>query len=197
LVGCSRSPGRILGASVLSVGAALQLGAFSVVLETFLSGKSELPFGAFALLMQPIHLAIGCVEGFVTAGVINYVRSARPEILESIAAAKPMDRRVSVRNLTITFIVLAVIAGGALSRFASTLPDGLEWSITKITGIGGPAAGQGGTPVLESVQGEAASARPEEKAGTSAAGAIGAVVCLGLIVLIGMGIRSFRRKSRA
>ena len=52
-------------------------------METLLSGKSELPFGTFVLLMQPIHLAIGIVEGFVTAGVINYVRGVRPEILEA------------------------------------------------------------------------------------------------------------------
>ncbi len=78
LVGDGKTSGRILAASVVSAVAALQLGAFSVVLETLLSGKSELPFGAFLLMMQPIHLAIGIVEGFVTAGVINYVRSARP-----------------------------------------------------------------------------------------------------------------------
>ena len=214
LTGRRGSPGRILAASVLSVAAALQLGAFSVVLETVLSGKSELPFGAFALLMQPIHLAIGCVEGFVTAGVISYVRGARPEILESIAAARPMGRGVSLRNLLITFVVLAVIAGGALSRFASTLPDGLEWSIAKITGGGGPAAEQGTVPAPGGIQGktdvlpgypsepagsapnrgDAPAAWPEGKAGTSAAGVIGAVVCIGLIVLIGLGIRSFRGK---
>jgi cobalt/nickel transport system permease protein len=214
LVGCGRSPGRILGASVLSVAAALQLGAFSVVLETFLSGKSELPFGAFVLMMQPIHLAIGCVEGFVTAGVINYVRSARPEILESIAAAKPMGRGVSQRNLLITFIVLAVIAGGALSRFASTLPDGLEWSTAQITGRSDlPEATQGIVSALKRIQEktaflpdytfkpakngsnrEAAPVRPEREAGTSAAGVIGAAVCIGLIVLVGLGIRSFRGK---
>ncbi|MHB9098392.1 MAG: energy-coupling factor ABC transporter permease [Syntrophales bacterium] len=216
LVGKSRSPGRILGASVLSVAVALQLGAFSVVLETFLSGKSELPFGAFVLLMQPIHLAIGCVEGFVTAGVINYVRSARPEILESIAAARPIGRGVSLKNLLITFTVLAVITGGALSWFASTRPDGLEWSIAKITGRGDlPEATQGIVPALKGIQGktaffpnydfkpaksgsngeEAAPARPEGKAGTSAAGLIGAAVCIGMIILIGMGIRSFRGKN--
>jgi cobalt/nickel transport system permease protein len=72
-VGYSKSPGRILAASIVSVAAALQFGAFSVVMETLLSGKSELPFSSFVLMMQPIHLAIGIVEGFVTAGVINYV----------------------------------------------------------------------------------------------------------------------------
>jgi cobalt/nickel transport system permease protein len=93
LVGDNKKPGRVLVASIVSVVLALQLGAFSVVMETLLSGKSELPFGAFVLMTQPIHLAIGIVEGFVTAGVINYVRSARPEILEYIAVSRPLVQR--------------------------------------------------------------------------------------------------------
>ena len=51
----------------------LQLGAFSVVLETTASGISELPFGSFVLLMSPVHLAIGIVEGLATAAVVAFV----------------------------------------------------------------------------------------------------------------------------
>jgi len=32
----------------------------------------------------------------------------------------------------VTFVILAVVTGGALSWFASTHPDGLEWSIEKL-----------------------------------------------------------------
>lgn len=53
------TPKRIFGASMLAVIIGFQLGAFSVVLETLFSGKTELPFGTFVLLMQPVHLAIG------------------------------------------------------------------------------------------------------------------------------------------
>jgi cobalt/nickel transport system permease protein len=217
LVGGSKTSGRILGASVVSVTAALQLGAFSVVLETLLSGKSELPFGAFLLMMQPIHLAIGIVEGFVTAGVINYVRSARPEILASIAASQPIGRGVSLKNLMITFIVLAVITGGVFSWFASTHPDGLEWSIEKVTGRGElPEAEHGIAALLKGIQDktaflpdytfkstagtepkkeEAPPAWPGIDGGTSAAGLIGAAIVLGMIMLIGVGIRSFRGRN--
>ena len=198
---------------------ALQLGAFSVVLETLLSGKSELPFGAFLLMMQPIHLAIGIVEGFVTAGVINYVRSARPEILESMAASRPLGRGVSLKKVLATFAVLAVITGGVLSWFASTHPDGLEWSIEKITGRGGlPEAEQGIAPVLKGIQEktaflpdyafkpsgnepkkeEPASAWPGIDAGTSTAGIVGAAIVLGMIISSGWGSGSFRgRKAMA
>ncbi len=214
LVGNSQKPGRILVASLVSAVTALQLGAFSVVLETLLSGKSELPFGAFLLLMQPIHLAIGIIEGLVTAGIINYVRSARPELLETMAALRPLDASISLKKIMATFIVLAVITGGALSWFASTHPDGLEWSIEKVTGKGElPEQENGIAPVLKGIQektaflpdygfkpagndakeGEAPPVWPGIEAGTSVAGLIGAVIVLGMIVLIGMGIRSFRR----
>ena len=54
---------KLVLASVLGCVVTLQLGALSVVVETSLSGITALPFGAFAALMQPIHLAIGLVEG--------------------------------------------------------------------------------------------------------------------------------------
>ena len=57
--------GKIVLASILGCVITLQLGAFSVVLETSISGITDLPFGAFVGLMQPIHLAIGLVEGLV------------------------------------------------------------------------------------------------------------------------------------
>ena len=216
LVGGSKTSGRTLVASGVCAIVALQLGAFSVVLETLLSGKSELPFGAFLLMMQPIHLAIGIVEGFVTAGVINYVRSARPEIIDSMAASRPLGREVSLAKIMATFAVLAVITGGAFSWFASTHPDGLEWSIANITGRGElTEVEQGIILTLKGIQEktaflpnynfrpagtepkkrEALDVWPGINAGTSSAGLIGAVIVLGMIVLIGMGIRTFRRKQ--
>lgn len=216
LMGAGRRPGRILVASIASVVLALQLGALSVVLETFLSGKSELPFGAFLLLMQPIHLAIGVVEGAVTAAVINYVRSARPEILESLAASRPLGQGVSLKKVLATFAALAVIAGGALSWFASTHPDGLEWSIEKVTGGSElREAEQGIAPALKGIQEKtaflpdyqfkpaengaeksaAAPVWPAVDVGTSTAGLIGAAIVLVMIMLIGVGIRTVRRRT--
>ena len=113
-------------------------------------------------------------------------------------------------------MALAVITGGALSWFASTHPDGLEWSIEKITGKGElPEQEQGIAPVLKTIQEKTAflpdyNFKPAEKdakkeeadpawpgidAGTSAAGVIGAAIVLGMILLIGLGIRSFRRRE--
>lgn len=110
----------------------LQLGAFGVVLETKASGISELPFGAFILLMQPIHLAIGIVEGLATAAVVTFVARARPEAM--FPAQADVESRNSMRPVLIGLLIATAIAGGAASWFASTHPDGLEWSIAKVSG---------------------------------------------------------------
>ncbi|MGZ8463569.1 MAG: energy-coupling factor ABC transporter permease [Candidatus Deferrimicrobiaceae bacterium] len=218
LAGNGRSPQRILVASLASGIIGLQMGAFSVVLETLLSGKTALPFGTFVLIMQPIHLAIGIVEGFVTAGVIGYVRAARPEILESSASAIPLAAGISLRNVLIGFVGLAVVTGGALSWFASAHPDGLEWSIEKVTGKrelpeqeqGVPAALKGlqektaflpdygfKPPASEPKAKEEKPAWPNVDAGTSVTGLIGGVLVLAMAFGIGWGIRAFRGKRSA
>jgi cobalt/nickel transport system permease protein len=117
--------GRITAASVSAAIIALQIGAFCVVLETFVSGAIELPFFSFVLLMQPIHLAIGIAEGFATAAILCFVYKMRPEIIEN----SPNNAAI------IAFAIATLIAGGALSIFASSNPDGLEWALEKITRI--------------------------------------------------------------
>ena len=122
----------LLGAT-LSAAAGLQLGAFSVVMQTLASGISELPFGTFLLLMQPIHLAIGLVEGIVTTAVVTFAWNARPEVLLSAAQNAPI-KGISLRKFLAGLAVAAIITGGALSWFASSYPDGLEWSMARTAG---------------------------------------------------------------
>jgi cobalt/nickel transport system permease protein len=120
--------------SILAVVAGLQLGAFGVVLETLFSGVTELPFGTFVLLMQPIHLAIGLVEGVVTAAVLCFVHSARPELLESAVSGGKVEGGVRIGRIVTVFAVVAALVAGALSIFASANPDGLEWAMEKTAG---------------------------------------------------------------
>jgi cobalt/nickel transport system permease protein len=49
-----------------------------------------------------------------------------------------------VRNVVLVFLTVALVTGGFISWFASKKPDGLEWSITKVTGreeLKGPEQG--------------------------------------------------------
>ena len=130
-------------ASMLAAIVGLQMGAFGVVLETVFSGISSLPFSTFVAMMQPIHLAIGIVEGLVTASVVSFVYKARPEIMQCAMEGHPIGSH-PVRNIVLAFLAVALVTGGFVSWFASKNPDGLEWSITKVTGqeeLKGPEQG--------------------------------------------------------
>ncbi|NSW87574.1 MAG: PDGLE domain-containing protein [Syntrophobacteraceae bacterium] len=125
--------GDIFMASMAGSIFGLQMGAFAVVLETLLSGITDLPFSAFVILMQPIHLAIGIVEGFATAAVVGYILQTRPEILGMADSMHRAGSR-SFKSVLAGFLAVTVIVGGALSWFASANPDGLEWAMLHTSG---------------------------------------------------------------
>jgi len=122
-------------ASMIAVVVSLQLGAFGVVLQTQAAGITELPFTTFALFMQPIHLAIGILEGIITAAVLCFLYKAQPQILESANAGAPIPKTAPLRNVIVTLVAITITAGGALSIFASQHPTGLEWSIERTAGV--------------------------------------------------------------
>lgn len=131
LAGETPNQGRLMAASIIAAVVGLQLGAFGVVLETVSSGISELPFSSFVLLMQPIHLAIGLVEGVVTATLLVFLHKARPELF---GAVQPDAQPRSLRPVIISLALATMVIGGALSWFAASDPDGLEWSMGKVSG---------------------------------------------------------------
>jgi cobalt/nickel transport system permease protein len=197
--GRSRMNLAIMAAAI----ATLQLGPFCVVLETWCSGISALPFATFLFLMQPVHLAIGIVEGIVTIAIVSFVRSARPDIVPGTASVLPGDSRPA-RALLVAFLAAALVTGSIVSWFASKSPDGLEWAITKVTGreeLKSPDRGV--HRVLAALQGKTAflpdyafrkpagtEARPEREqkdngSGTSLSGLVGAVITLALVFLGG------------
>lgn len=122
-----------LAATVAAAVVGMQLAAFGVVVETSLSGISALPFETFLLLMQPIHLAIGLLEGLLTAAIIAFVCRARPEIRAQVIAGQPVGN-LPRRGLIPAFLLAALITGGILSNFVSEHPDGLEWAISRVAG---------------------------------------------------------------
>jgi cobalt/nickel transport system permease protein len=209
--------GRLTIAAVASVMVAMQFGPLSIVIQTVISGISELPFKSFLLLMQPIHLGIGLVEGLVTAGFIAFVRRARPEILESRMASRPL-KQISSRKALVGLALAALLTGGIFSWFASTHPDGLEWSIQKIYGKPDMSVPEEGIiPFLEGVQektailpdygfrsdepspadenlagmGKKEDFWPKVSSGKTIAGIVGSMMTLGLAILIGL---LFRRR---
>lgn len=193
IVGDQPTQARLLTGSLIAAVFGLQLGAFGVVMETTLSGISSLPFSSFVMLMQPIHLAIGIVEGLVTAGVISFIWQARPEILEKAAADQPIGA-LPIGKVLVIMAVLTVFTGGILSWYASEHPDGLEWAMFKVSGQEELEAEGGIHHSLAGVQEQTAflpdygfkNTRKGDsgRKGTSTAGLIGGF----MVMLMGMGI---------
>ncbi|WP_455500269.1 energy-coupling factor ABC transporter permease [Gemmiger sp.] len=181
---------KIIAASVLGCVLTLQLGAFSVSLETLASGITALPFKAFLLTMQPIHLAIGLVEGAITAAVLVFLHEARPSLLWQAGGADA-NQKMTRRGVLGVLAALAAVTAGLLSLFASAFPDGLEWSLQRLTGsteldAEGPVQAffariQNFTALLPDYN----LSGSDSAAGASAAGLIGAAVVLAAVVVVG------------
>lgn len=206
---------RIALASIIGCVITLQLGAFSVVLETTISGITELPFGAFVGIMQPIHLAIGLVEGLITTAVLLFIYEARPELLTELSGeAEKTKSRCSLKTTIAILAVAVVIVSGVLSLFASGNPDGLEWSMfgnseagysanmgldEEDYGISSKAADTAGaiqekTAFLP----DYAFSTSDSAAGTTVSGLVGSAIVAGAAVLICMlgGFFRIRRNKR-
>jgi cobalt/nickel transport system permease protein len=199
LAGDERSSGRIALASMAAAVVGLQLGALAVVLETRASDVSSLPFGPFLLLMQSVHLATGLVEGAITAVVVLAVRRSRPEL-----APTTTEGGRSVLALA----AAAVVAAGALSWFASTRPDGLEWAAARAS-AGAPPVPAGPVHAFAARLQRATAVMPDydlrgaspdraggwgaPRAGTSAAGLLGIGLSVGFVAVVGLGARALRR----
>ena len=203
---------HIILASILGCVITLQLGAFSVVLETTLSGITELPFGAFVALMQPIHLAIGLIEGVVTAAVLLFVYESRPELLRDVNPS--LSGAPAKRSLKATLAILAavvVVVGGGLSLFASSNPDGLEWALFGNAeagysenmgldeddfGVSSKAADTAGAiQEATSFLPDYAFADNDTAVGTSVSGIVGSAMVAGVAVLICLAGGFFRKKK--
>jgi len=260
---------RLSVASVISAVLGLQLGAFCVVTQTYLSGITALPFGTFAALMLPIHLAIGLVEGVVTAAVLCFVYKMRPDIIvrrepetdtqtysyalpvqtadaflkseadtqtrsdaipEQINGASTQIAGVYAKPdafskpgaflihakapsrpnvFLIVLTAITIITGGVLSLFASTHPDGLEWSVEKTTALvaGVPQTeleAEGGIyDGAADIQKAAAflpdyafADDPENAVGTTVSGILGVVITFTLAGAAGLLITMIKRQKK-
>lgn len=201
-------------ASVAGCILTLQLGAFSVVLETSLSGITELPFGAFLALMQPIHLAIGLIEGLITAAVLIFVYEARPELLREVDQSGEIKGKCSFAGTIVILAVVVAVIGGGVSLLASSNPDGLEWSLfgnedagyTQNMGLNEEDYGVTSSVAekAEKIQERTAflpdyafAEDSENPAGTSVSGLIGSAIVAAFAILTCLLGGFFRKRKRA
>ncbi|MBF0177070.1 MAG: energy-coupling factor ABC transporter permease [Magnetococcales bacterium] len=185
---------------------ALQLGALGVVVESRLSDLAELPWLAFLLAMLPIHLAIGVVEGFVSVAVLLFLYQLDPERREGAWYAP--TRTTTRSRVLVAMGGVALVTGVLLPWYASSQPDGLEWSVARVIGRAEPD-GSGGAlhRVLSRLQkhtapmpdyefgrgdgqeGEAGSGLRAFRGEKSLAGLVGGALTLIVLWGVGWGLR--------
>lgn len=109
-----RVSGAFVAAWVATVASAVMVG-----LEIWMSGRA--PLGLVVTSMAAWHALIGIGEGVITAGLVGYVLSVRPDLLEGERGSAAGGRSVALALLCLA------LAAAALSFLASSSPDGLEF----------------------------------------------------------------------
>lgn len=190
---------KITVASILGCVLTLQLGAFSVVLDTTASGITALPFSTFLAWMQPIHLAIGAVEGLITSAVLLFIYQSRAELFWGVGESKQTVKGKHSSRAISVLLLFTVLIGGGLSLLASAKPDGLEWSIQGITGS---TDLQGGETIAGAIQ-ERLAVLPDYgfrgndlAVGTGISGIVGAGLVLTLCIGAAWIFKYYKRQSQ-
>ncbi len=128
------STSRLATASIITAIMGLFFGAVAVTIETSLSGVTALPMRQFLVYMVAIHLAVGLGEGIATAVVLAVVRRERPDMIEGFMSPDDNVQYHGVGRVIAIFAMAALIVGASFSWVASSSPDGLEWSIERVSG---------------------------------------------------------------
>lgn len=192
IAGSSQKNWRVMAAAIVACIVGLELGALLVTLETEMSGVTMLPFKEFLGVMGSIHLFIGLGEGLATAAVLGFVRQYQPSLLSEYRTEHNGKVRDYKRALWV-FGALALVLGGCFAWIASSYPDGLEWSIAKVTGLEDlPGAASGIAKSIADVQ-SSSSVLPDYNSTWS--GIIGCMVVLTLVWVACSLINARRRKA--
>lgn len=126
IVRASSSTPRKVAASAIAAWVGAVVSAFAVALEIWLSGNAN-----FMLIMSSmliVHAVIGLGEAAITGGLVGYLATVRPTLLEGATSEPTCEAppRQSLKGVVITLGVIALIATG-FSWLASSHPDGLEF----------------------------------------------------------------------
>jgi cobalt/nickel transport system permease protein len=104
-------------------------GAAMVPLEAGVSGVLQVPISQFLGVMIGVHLVVALCEGAITFAVIAYLRHVQPELMGLETTDAPIAmHRPGYGVVTVSLLVTTLLIAGVVSWFASTWPDGLEWS---------------------------------------------------------------------
>ena len=144
-----KRPASVVPASFVGALLSVPAAAGVFVLLYMVGGATELPFGPLLATMLGWHTLIGLGEAFITAATVGAVVAVRPDLVyaarglgaqlvlrtpdgQEIPASElePVDdgaRRRSLWPVLIGGLGVTLVLAGAVSFFASSNPDGLEY----------------------------------------------------------------------
>jgi len=148
-------------------------------LQLWLSGTTRLEIVLPAML--GVHALIGLGEALITVAALVYIEQTRPDILDANNPAKEGGRGWIVSGVIIS--LLAVF----LSPLASGNPDGLEKVASDLGFLG-----SGLDAPYQILPDYSIPFLGETALSTIMAGAVGAIVLIGLVILLGRNLRRQR-----
>jgi len=130
------SGGQVWGRQVgLALAAWLSVEAGAVLTAVELAASGRIPLDVVLPAMAAVHALIGIGEAIITVAAVNLIGAVRPDLTvtpDQAGSSTPQGRPNWWR------LGLALLLALALVPFASSLPDGLEWTAEKL-GFGGAA----------------------------------------------------------
>lgn len=169
----------IFAGGALAAWVSIEAASLACALQLALSGTA--PANVALLAMGGIHALIGLGEALITTGALSMVYAARRDLLKIGQAQPGSTRAVLVGGLALT-VLLAVLA-----PLASSNPDGLEWVAEQAGFISAAQA-----PGYEIIPDYVLPGISNPAAATVLAGLVGAVIVLGVVLLVG-----YTRRGRA
>lgn len=175
---------RKRGTRLASVGIAAWLATIAAALVTslqlWLSGTSRLEVVIPAML--GVHALIGIGEAVITVAALAFLEQTRPDLMDAQKASGSGGRGWIISG--VLFSLLAVL----ISPLASGNPDGLERVAEELGFLNSSTIAP-----YEILPGYTVPFLGETAFSTIAAGSIGALVVLGLIILIGRNLTRTRK----
>jgi cobalt/nickel transport system permease protein len=168
-----------LAVSGVAAWLSVMTGALATALQLWLSGTAKLNLVVPAML--GVHTLIGLGEALITVAALAFIFRTRPDLLDETSASGQGGRGWIFAGIALTVLVVL------LSPLASASPDGLE---RVAEDLGFIQAGQAAPFHL--IPDYAVPFLGSTPLSTILAGALGAVIVLGLVFLLG---RSLRKKT--
>lgn len=175
----SKSTGTKLAVAGVAAWLSVMAGALATALQLWLSGTSSLQTVTIAMLS--VHALIGIGEALITVAALSFIFRARPDLLGEGSVSAEGGRGWIIAGLVISLIVIL------LSPLASANPDGLKRVAIDLGFIN---AGQ--SAPFEIIPNYSVPFLGKTPLSTILAGAIGALIVLGIMVATG---RSLQKKS--